>query len=161
VKDPASGKPLNQGQLKAELGMVLGAGFETTSNAIAWTMGALATHPAVQSQLVSELSAAGLVGPGARQFEWGDVSRLPYLNAVIKESLRLFSPAYLGTSRLAKEDTGLLGYKIPKVSTVWIIPVTCRMQEYYVCSYVKMLSLQSSRTILLACSWITSISGLS
>ena len=116
MKDPATGKPLNQGQLKAELGMVLGAGFETTSNAIAWTLGALATHPAVQSKLVCELSAAGMVGAGARQFEWGDVSRLNYLNAVIKETLRLFSPAYLGTTRMAKQDIELLGYKIPKVS---------------------------------------------
>ena len=116
MKDPATGKPLNQGQLKAELGMVLGAGFETTSNAIAWTLGALATHPTVQSKLVSELSTAGMVGVGARQFEWGDVARLPYLNAVIKETLRLFSPAYLGTTRMAKEDIELLGYKIPKVS---------------------------------------------
>ena len=116
MKDPATGKPLNQNQLKAELGVVLGAGFETTSNAIAWTMGALATHPAVQSKLVAELSSVGMVGAGARQFEWGDVSRLPYLNAVIKESLRLFSPAYLGTIRRAKQDIELLGYKVPKVS---------------------------------------------
>jgi fatty acid synthase len=115
VKDPATGKPLNQGQLRAELGIMLGAGFETTSNAIAWTMGALATHPAVQSKLVSELSAAGLVGLGARQFEWGDVSRLPYLNAVIKESLRLFAPTPLGTTRVAQHNLKLMGHGIPKV----------------------------------------------
>jgi cytochrome P450 len=35
-------------QLKSELGIVLGAGFETTSHAISWTLGALATHPGVQ-----------------------------------------------------------------------------------------------------------------
>jgi cytochrome P450 len=115
VKDPTTGNPLTPAQLKANLGIILAAGFETTSHAIAWTMGALATHPAVQSKLVSELSAAGLVGPGARHFEWGDVSRLPYLNAVIKESLRLFAPVPLGTWRPAYKPLELLGYKIPKV----------------------------------------------
>ena len=87
------------------------------SNAIAWTLAALATHPDIQSKLVSELSTAGMVGPLGvrRQFEWGDVSRLPYLNAVIKESLRLFSPVYLGSSRLATQDIEIMGYKVPKV----------------------------------------------
>ena len=115
MTDPATGKPLSQGQLKAELAVMLGAGFETTSNAIAWTMGLLATHPAVQSKLVSELSAAGMVGPGARGFEWGDVARLPYLNAITKESLRLFAPVYLGTTRLVAQDMEIMGYKILKV----------------------------------------------
>ena len=113
--DPASGKPLSHDQLKAELAIILGAGFGTTSNAISWTMGALATHPDVQSKLVSELSAAAMVGPEGRQFEWGDVARLPYLNAVIKEALRLYSPVSLGTARLTTFDMELMGYHIPKV----------------------------------------------
>jgi hypothetical protein len=48
VKDPATQQPLTMPHMKAELGIVLGAGFETTSHAITWTLAALATHPSVQ-----------------------------------------------------------------------------------------------------------------
>jgi cytochrome P450 len=48
VRHPATGQPLDMAQLKSELGIVLGAGFETTSHAITWTLAALATHPGVQ-----------------------------------------------------------------------------------------------------------------
>ena len=80
-------------------------GFETTSHAIAWTLGLLAAHPEKQALLAAELAAAGLApAPGGdgggggdeppRAFAWGDLAagRLPYLAAVVRESLRLFPP---------------------------------------------------------------------
>jgi hypothetical protein len=71
-------------------------GFETTSHAITWSLGLLAAHPRAQAALAAELAAAGLApteaSPQPRGFEWGDLGRLPYLLAVIKESLRLFQP---------------------------------------------------------------------
>jgi cytochrome P450 len=72
-------------------------GFETTSHAISWTLGLLAAHPEAQGALAAELAALGLAprddAPEPRRFEWGDLSRLPLLNATLKESLRLFPPA--------------------------------------------------------------------
>ena len=83
-------------------------GFETTSHAITWTLAALAAHPRIQARLAAELAAAGLAptagAPVPREFEWGDLNRLPYLGAVIKESLRLYSPAPLGNLRYADRD---------------------------------------------------------
>jgi cytochrome P450 len=101
--------------------MVL-AGFETTSHALSWTMAALAAHPEVQNTLAAELAAAGLAPnkqqrQQQRELEWGDLA-LPYLNAVIKESLRLFSPAALGTSRHCHKDVKVAGHTLPKVSLV-------------------------------------------
>jgi cytochrome P450 len=52
-----------------------------------------------------------------RKFDWVDLARLPYLNAVIKESLRLFSPASMGTMREAHKDVTICGHTVPKVST--------------------------------------------
>jgi cytochrome P450 len=79
-------------------------GFETTSHAISWTLAALAAYPDCQERLARELAAAGLAPtpehPVPRDFEWSDMARLPYLGAVVKETLRLFSPASLGTTRL-------------------------------------------------------------
>jgi cytochrome P450 len=36
--DPATGQPLNDHQVKAEIGTFMAAGFETTSHAIGWTL---------------------------------------------------------------------------------------------------------------------------
>lgn len=58
--DPATGKPLSVDQLKAEMVIAALAGFETTSNALSWTLGALACHPRAMQQLEQ-------VGEGA----WG------------------------------------------------------------------------------------------
>jgi hypothetical protein len=51
VIDPATGSPLTLDQLKAELVIAALAGFETTSMALSWTLGALACHPDVMKQL--------------------------------------------------------------------------------------------------------------
>jgi cytochrome P450 len=90
-------------------------------------MAALATHPDVQDTLAAELAAAGLAPNKQQQqqqqqqqvrgLEWGDLG-LPYLGAVIKESLRLFSPAALGTSRHCHKEVTVLGHTLPKVGLV-------------------------------------------
>jgi cytochrome P450 len=96
VIDPKTNRPLSLQKVKEELSIFYIAGFETTSHAITWSLGLLASHPAVQDQLASELAAAGLVaaaeGELPREFEWTDLGRLPFLLAVIRESMRLFQP---------------------------------------------------------------------
>lgn len=51
VVDPATGQPLNPQQLKSEMAIATLAGFETTSNALSWTLGALACHTDVMTRL--------------------------------------------------------------------------------------------------------------
>ena len=53
-------------------------------------------HPA---QLEAELAAAGLLGSDARPLEFGDLNALAYLNAVLKEAMRLHPVASTGTVR--------------------------------------------------------------
>eukprot|EP00879_Flechtneria_rotunda_P019547 GHRR01020534.1.p1 GENE.GHRR01020534.1~~GHRR01020534.1.p1 ORF type:complete len:610 (+),score=222.87 GHRR01020534.1:694-2523(+) len=149
VVDPATGKRLVRDQLKAEIAIMMGAGFETTSHAISWTLAALAAHSEVQQTLQIELAAAGLAPPvgdshntvsgddtssaaqsggssnGAlppREIDWSDLTKLPYLNAVIKEGLRVFSPASLGTTRYCHKELEVLGHKLPKGTCVIIPP---------------------------------------
>ena len=44
--NPATGKPLDDGQLRAEIGTFMAAGFETTSHAITWCLTMLASPEA-------------------------------------------------------------------------------------------------------------------
>ena len=60
-----------------------------------------AATPSAQppAQLESELAAAGLLGPDARPLEFGDLNALAYLNAVLKEAMRLHPVASVGSVR--------------------------------------------------------------
>jgi cytochrome P450 len=51
VVDPTTGTPLTQAQLCSELVFATLAGFETTSNALTYTLGMLATHPQALGRL--------------------------------------------------------------------------------------------------------------
>jgi cytochrome P450 len=74
------------------------AGHETLANALTWACYLLAQHPHVTSKLLSELEAQ-LAGQPPTP---GDLERLPYLEQVVKEVLRIYPPA-ASLSRIARE----------------------------------------------------------
>lgn len=81
-------------------------GHETTASAITWTLYALARDPAVQNKLrreilAHELSTSSPTTPSADAIN--TILELPYLNAVIRESLRVHAPA-TSTMRVATRD---------------------------------------------------------
>jgi len=68
--------------------LLFNAGSETTGYSIAWTLYLLAKHPAALAALEKELDGAGLLAtparPHPRPFAFADISRLRYLDAVLK-----------------------------------------------------------------------------
>lgn len=97
------------------------AGHETTSLALSYTLWLLAEHPEIQDRVLAELEER----LGDRTVELGDVRALPYLNAVLDESMRLYPPAWT-IGREALEDLELEGGGvIPKGSHVlmpqWVV----------------------------------------
>lgn len=95
-------------QLRDEVMTLFLAGHETTANALAWTWYLLASHPAVEARLLDEFERVLAGRPPCS----ADVSRLPYTEQVILESMRLYPPAYV-IGRETVEDVTLGGYRIP------------------------------------------------
>lgn len=103
-----NGAPLTDRQLREHVLTFLAAGHATTANALTWTFYLLAQHPRVMAKLTDELSAV-LDG---RDPSVEDLARLPYLEAVVKESMRLYPPAW-AQARRAIADFDLEGYHFP------------------------------------------------
>jgi cytochrome P450 len=96
-------------QLRDEAMTVFGAGHETTSGALTWTFYLLSQHPEVEAKLLEELEHV-LKG---RVPTFEDLQNLCYTEMVIKESMRLYPPAW-GVSREAVEDLTVGQYAVDK-----------------------------------------------
>lgn len=93
------------------------AGSETTSSSIEWAMTELLLKPETMAKAKAEL--AQVVGPN-RKFEESDIDNCKYLQAVIKETLRLHPPVPFLVPRKAIHDTEFMGYHIPQNTQLFI-----------------------------------------
>jgi cytochrome P450 len=86
-------------QLRDELMTLFTAGHETTANALTFTLYLLAHHPEAAARAYTEVDDAvqGRLPTSA------DLEKLPFLRAVLAESMRLYPPAWL-VVREAKDD---------------------------------------------------------
>ncbi|KAL6634372.1 hypothetical protein ACP70R_027043 [Stipagrostis hirtigluma subsp. patula] len=95
------------------------AAIETTLWSIEWALAEVVNHPAVQRKVRDEIR--GVLGGGDGDGEpiaESNIHRLPYLQAVIKETLRLHSPIPLLVPHMNLEEAELGGYTIRKGSKV-------------------------------------------
>jgi cytochrome P450 len=123
VRDDESGQGMPDSLLRDEVLTMVLAGHETTANALTWTFYLLSRHPEVERRVVQEL--ATVLAGRAPTFE--DVARLPYLRAVIDESMRLYPPVWM-LSRAAIQDDVLSGYTIKAGSFVFPCPYVIHRQ---------------------------------
>jgi cytochrome P450 len=100
-------------QLRDETMTIFLAGHETTANALAWTLYALARNPEVERELHRELDEvlAGRIPTPA------DYPRLPYTEMVLAESMRLFPPAW-GIGRYTTSDVKIGDWDVPEKALV-------------------------------------------
>lgn len=93
------------------------AGSETTSSSMEWAMAELLHNPESMRKVKEELESVLI--PNQKVTE-SDIDRLPYLQAVVKETMRLHPPLPFLVPRNSTEDTNFMGYHIPKNTQVFV-----------------------------------------
>nr|XP_057938363.1 sterol 26-hydroxylase, mitochondrial-like [Doryrhamphus excisus] len=86
------------------------AGVDTTSNTLTWTIYLLSKYPDVQERLYKEVSLNKANGTPSAE----EVTRMPYLRAVIKETLRMYPVLPLNARVIAEKSVSLGGYQFSK-----------------------------------------------
>lgn len=102
------GRPMSDEGLRDEMITLLLAGHETTATALAWTVYHTLRHPPVLARIRAEL--ATVVGDAALRAE--HVTRLEYLDAVVKEALRL-TPVLPDIGRMVRRPVAIGGRRLP------------------------------------------------
>jgi len=113
------GQPMSDQQIRDELLTFLLGGHETTARTLAWTWYMISTHPEAEERLYNEIDET----LGGKMPTIEDFTRLPYLNMVIQEILRLFPPAFV-SARHAIEEDEIGRYRVPKDSMVLVATYT-------------------------------------
>lgn len=120
TRDEENGQTLDDVGIRDQMMTLIAAGHETTSNSLAWTFYLLSRHPEVRDRLLSELASV----LGGRPPAVDDLARLPYLDWVVNESMRVYPPAWT-LGRGAIEPFELEGYRFPAGTRVmfsqWVI----------------------------------------
>ena len=105
AKDEA-GFGMKDYELRDELMTLMLAGHETTATAIAWALYWVHRYPEIKAKLRAEIASLG-TDPDPME-----LAKLPYLDAVCKETLRIYPVAMLTLPRTVLEPTELMGYKL-------------------------------------------------
>ncbi len=123
---------LSDVQLEQSLWEPIIESADTTLVTTEWIMFELARNPAIQERLYKEVVdvTGGHGYETTRMVTEDDIPSMPYLSAVIKETLRKYPPVPLLPSRYVEKDTTLGGYDIPKGWQVgvknWIIRISLK-----------------------------------
>jgi cytochrome P450 len=104
---------------------ILLAGTDTSSVAMQWAMAEIINNPLILNKLRAEIES--VVGP-TRLIRESDVSKMPYLQACVKEVLRLRPPAPFALRQSSDEDCKINGYDV-KAHTRTLINVYAIMRD--------------------------------
>uniref|UniRef100_B8HVM8 Cytochrome P450 n=1 Tax=Cyanothece sp. (strain PCC 7425 / ATCC 29141) TaxID=395961 RepID=B8HVM8_CYAP4 len=97
------GQPMSDQELRDELMTLLIAGHETTATALTWALYWIHRSPEVKARLLVELDSVG------EDADPGILAKLPYLNAVCAETLRIYPIALITLLRIARQPVDLQG----------------------------------------------------
>ncbi len=113
----AHGRPLSPEGFRNEAATLFLAGHETTAATLAWAWYLLAEAPWAAARLRAEARAV----LGGRAAGHADLPALPYVRAVVEETLRLYPPIPL-LAREALRATRIAGHDVPRGGIVLAVP---------------------------------------
>ncbi|KAH7858462.1 hypothetical protein Vadar_024095 [Vaccinium darrowii] len=108
-RENAAGIPIHRDSVKALILDAFAGGTDTTSAALEWVMSELLKHPQVMKKLQAEVRG---IAQHNQSITEDDLDQMPYLKAVIKETLRLHPPVPLLVPRESTKDVQVMGYDI-------------------------------------------------
>jgi cytochrome P450 len=120
LAEDESGQRMTDKQLRDEVMTLFLAGHETTANALSWAFWLLSLNAEADAKLAAEL---GRVLSG-----WAptvaNLPNLPYVERILKESMRLYPPAWvMGREAIGECEVG--GYRMPTSTTAlmsqWVV----------------------------------------
>ncbi|KAJ7751908.1 cytochrome P450 [Mycena maculata] len=112
------GKKMNVSLVHSNVVTFLAAGQVTTSSALSWLWFCLATFPDQARKLYASLIAAGLRVD--KEITSEELGKLEYLDWFIKETQRLYNPAFQPTRQAQKDVIMPGGILVPKGSQVTV-----------------------------------------
>ncbi|MEG4632868.1 cytochrome P450 [Microcoleus sp. AR_TQ3_B6] len=104
-----AGEPMSDVELRDELMTMLFGGHETTATALAWALYWIHYIPEVREKLLQELNSIDV-----ENCDPAPITKLPYLNAVCCETLRIYPVLFFTFPRLVQAPMQLMGYNIRK-----------------------------------------------
>jgi cytochrome P450 len=124
---PDDGQPLTPNEIRDQVVSLIAAGYETTSGALAWAIYALLNVPGAWARAAAEVGRVFGTGPPTAQ----NLEALTYLNGVVQETLRLYSPAVI-SARKVRHDLKFDGHRIPAGRLLIFSPyVTHRINDVW------------------------------
>ena len=120
ARDEDDGSRMTDQQVRDEAMTLFLAGHETTALALSWTWFLLSQHPDVEDRLALEVREA----LGGRPATVEDLPRLPYVEKVIVEAMRLYPPVWV-MGRETTRDCVIGGFRTPRGTTLlmsqWVL----------------------------------------
>lgn len=113
-------------RIRDEAMTMLQAGHETTAVALAWTLYMIAKHPDVAETVHQELERVLAGRPPTAD----DLPQLPYLQRVLKESLRLYPPVFV-IPRVVVEPLEIGPYTIAPGTGLGVSPFVIHRDPLY------------------------------
>lgn len=115
--DPNLDVKLSRDNVKGFTQDIIAGGTETSAVTVEWAISEIMKSPHVLEKAIEELDR--VIGK-SRWVEEKDISRLPYIEAIVKEAMRMHPVAPMLIPRMSREDSTFEGYDITAGTRVLI-----------------------------------------
>ena len=138
ASDPETGQGLSDADVNANIVTFIGAGHETTANALGWSLYLISQDENVRSRIESEVASI----LGSERLDSTRIDELIYTRAVIEEAMRLYPPApFLSRAAIAADRVAdleiapgtlvtIAPYVLHRHETLWAEPGAFRPERF-------------------------------